>query len=201
MIVIIDGYNLIKQVYPKRDDPKIKAFFINELGLYKKIKGSDLKHIILVFDGGGFIHATREIKNGIAIIHSGIKQTADEWIIKYVGEHKQQELLVVTQDREIIQAVSKCAATVLGVHEFYTAMQNAIATKNTIMVASDTQDFIKYKHEESEGADSLLDLLMIQASIGLEPKKDEPTVLSERKPHSKASKEERMLTKKLKKII
>ena len=63
MIIIIDGYNLLKQVFPrvKRKLDKQRKKFISQLGYYKKQKLETIKDIIVVFDGGFFNHATREI--------------------------------------------------------------------------------------------------------------------------------------------
>ena len=73
MIILIDGYNLLKQVFPhirgKLDAQR--KFFVQQLGFYKHKKAKDIKDIIVVFDGGQLSHATREVWDGIVVIFSG----------------------------------------------------------------------------------------------------------------------------------
>ena len=110
MIVIIDGYNLLKQVFYKvkgKLDAQRKHF-IKQLGHYKSKKGDGIKEIIVVFDGGHFRHATREIHSGIVVVFSGQKSSADQWIAEYVEKHKGKEFLLVSKDRELISKCKKC---------------------------------------------------------------------------------------------
>ncbi len=128
MIIIIDGYNLLKQVFPhskKVLDP-YKKRFIEELAKYKRLKFQKISEIILVFDAGPLSHPTREIHQGVVVIYSGQRSTADDWIIGYIAKHKEKDLLVITKDRAIIHACSKKNTETMDVFTFYDVVKNRI---------------------------------------------------------------------------
>ena len=127
MIVVIDGYNLLKQLFPgKNCSDKQRNIFIRQLGYYKIKKTKEIKEIIVVFDAGPFAHASREIKNGVTIIFSGQKSNADNWIIEFVERKKNEELLIITMDRRLIEACGRGGARALSSLDFYHVMQKCI---------------------------------------------------------------------------
>lgn len=173
MIVMIDGYNLLKQVFHhtkgrleiKRTD------LISQLGLYKKKQYPSIKEIILVFDGGEFKHAIREIHSGVVVIFSGQRDSADEWIINFINKNKQKELLLVTRDRELIELCNKIAHNfdVVDPCDFHVLLQRVLLDSSGDGV-KDSEGVRKYENElddnmtvDREG----LDLLMSQADVDL----------------------------------
>ena len=74
MILVIDGYNLLKQIFPgiKESLEKQRLQFIRQLSYYKS-KKTDIKDIVVVFDAGPSSHATREVRSGIVVVYSGQK--------------------------------------------------------------------------------------------------------------------------------
>jgi predicted RNA-binding protein with PIN domain len=210
MIIIIDGYNLLKQIFPgsRQYLDKQKNVFIRHLALYKS-KKSEIKEIIIVFDAGPSTHATREIKNGIVVMYSGTKSNADEWIQEFVERNKGKDMLVVTLDRALKDACKKFNADSLSVYDFYGILkQNLIQEAQHTLERKQTNDLEKYESIElddiqQEIPNQALDLLMEQASVQIpHNKNDEPdtTRIRTKKTHT-PSKEERLIQKKLKKII
>lgn len=128
MIVVIDGYNLLKQIFPgaKGTLEKQRDQFIRQLGYYKQKKAQDIKEIIVVFDAGPFGHATREVKHGIVVVYSGQRSSADDWIIDFTARKKSEEILVVTMDRKLINLCGKNGASALGSLEFYALLNNIL---------------------------------------------------------------------------
>ncbi len=125
MIIIIDGYNLLKQIFPgaKRTLDKQRTAFIQQLAYYKS-KKPQISEIIVVFDAGPSTHATREIKSGVVVVYSGVKSSADAWILLFVERNKGKELLVVTLDRALREACHTFHADTLDVYEFYKMLQH-----------------------------------------------------------------------------
>ena len=117
MIVIIDGYNLLKQIFPgvKHTLDKQRTAFIQQLAYYKS-KKPQISEIIVVFDAGPSNHATRTVKSGIVVIFSGVKSSADNWILHFVERNKGKELLVVTLDRALKEACHTFHADTLDVY-------------------------------------------------------------------------------------
>jgi predicted RNA-binding protein with PIN domain len=128
MILIIDAYNLLKQIFPgvKNTLDKQKTAFIKQLAYYKVKKGDNISQIIVVFDAGPSNHATREIKSGIVVVYSGVRSSADNWILNFVERNKGQEILAVTSDRELRESCKKLNADSICVYEFYNILQQNI---------------------------------------------------------------------------
>ncbi len=127
MEIIIDGYNLLKasaSYQPKGDDwERARNRLIKGLQKYQSYK----KHkITVVFDGwkNGFPVEHREKEGAINIIFSRQGEKADE-VIKRMVLKGTGSPLVITSDREIIQAVERAGAHFLGSAEFDHKLQIA----------------------------------------------------------------------------
>jgi len=224
MIIVVDGYNLLKHIFPsdKKAFEKQRQSFIRQLAYYKHKKQSEIKDLIIVFDAGPERHATREVKSDVVIIFSGQKSTADMWIADYTKRHKGQEIVVVTTDKALSSACQLQGATVVRSAEFYTLVHNClredIYAKQEIQESGKALDLHKFKDlniivHELEELDKLenqkpinrqaLDLLMEEASISV-PKNFKEPHASEQK-HTKGnaqtpSKKEKHQLAKLKKL-
>ena len=211
MILIIDGYNLLKQIFPgvKGNLDKQRNAFIQQLAYYKSKKANQINEIIVVFDAGPSNHATRIVKSGIVVVFSGVKSSADAWILHFVERNKDKELLVVTLDRALREACQKFHADTLDVYEFYKLLQQNLLTHASQSFAPQHQIIEKYEEIDSKEninthIDSqALDLMMEQASIQM-PEKLQADVAEEivsRKGKAVAlSKKDRRMFKKIKKL-
>ncbi|MBD3273244.1 hypothetical protein GF385_02755 [Candidatus Dependentiae bacterium] len=209
LILIIDGYNLIKQVFHKVKGKleNQRNQIIKELGYYKKKRENGIKDIILVFDGGFTSHADRQIHDGVVVIFSGNKDSADDWIIKFVEKHKNEEMLLVTKDRKLKSACKNYGVDALGVYDFYDIVQNTILEDVEKEFKIKNKSFENVKKEEDYiyddqlkgfelGDSEALDILMSQADI-FESKKDEEKI---KKKSEKMSKKDKRIYKKIKKL-
>ena len=123
MHILIDGYNLIRQ------SPNLRRFerqsleagrkaLIEWLSLYRRRK----RHrITVVFDGwaGGSPLQERDSVSGIGLIYSPLGVKADE-IIKEISAATDEEILVVSSDREITSFAERHGKTALPSQEFET---------------------------------------------------------------------------------
>jgi predicted RNA-binding protein with PIN domain len=210
LIILIDGYNLLKQLFPglKETLEKQKNYLIKQLGYYKQKKLHEIKEIILVFDGGPFRHASREIHSGIVVIYSGQNSTADEWIIDFVEKNKEKEILLISLDRKLISCCQKYGADSLNVFDFYKILQSTLLEDIDIAPKQEKSDIQKYEdikalaEDENQAINNkALDLLMEQASFGLEKKEDDLYEQQSRESKAqKISKQEKKIYKKLKKL-
>jgi predicted RNA-binding protein with PIN domain len=124
MHIIIDGYNVLKQVLPlseNRISENQRRAFINLLNKYAIKKNHS---IIIVFDGGPTAGQTREKDHGIIVIHSGHRQSADYVINQYIEQHP-YNLLVVTSDNEIKETARRHKATNIEALEFYSLLKQS----------------------------------------------------------------------------
>lgn len=209
MVIIIDGYNLLKQLHPhaKENLKWHKKTLIKALGLYKKIKTGAIKEIILVFDGGVLAHATREVHQGIVVLESGHKKTADDWIIDYSERFKKQEITVVSMDRELCLACERHGSFSMSVFDFAHAVKLVIQQERSVgqdylvldpsLKKLDCDDVIT--DIDMPGAPEGLDALMAQASDGNLPRKSDADAKVPKK-QEKISKSDKEILKKIKKI-
>lgn len=215
MIIIIDGYNLLHYVFPgakgKRDNTR--ELLIRQMGYYKKKRSPGITQIIIVFDAGPFGHASREIRCDIIVMFSGQKSSADDWIIDYVGQHKNDDLLVVSMDRKLVEACESLGAISLGSVNFYALVQQAfLVNKNKkeheTGLATDLEvyDTSQYGDNEYPGDidKEVLDFLMEQSSVIIDKKKDDelPRAVMQNKKgaSSSLSRKDKKVLERLKKL-
>ena len=208
MIIVIDGYNLLRQVFPgaSRLTDRQRQRFIAELGAYRQLRSNE---IVLVFDSGPTHHATREIARGVIIIFSGQKRSADEWIIDFMQRNKGKELLLVSGDRKLIEACAEFDVDSIDVASFYQLLQGALAQSPEFIAEQEEGEWVhKYEHDEPLFGDQFLDektrreldLLMMQADIRRHPKIDEEGARPRKRVSKKPSRQEKRMIKKIKKL-
>ena len=119
--IIIDGYNLIRQSdtfgFLDRQSMQMgREALVDVLATYKKIKS----HIItVVFDGAQappLVPQRNRIK-GIIIQFSRNGETADA-VIKRLARKERQKALVVSSDREVVDAAESYGAATIGTEAF-----------------------------------------------------------------------------------
>ncbi len=213
MIILIDGYNLLRHIFPKEKGllEKQREQLILQLGFYWSKKKDEIKEIIVVFDAGPLRHATREIKAGVAIIFSGQKSSADEWILHYVEKHHNRDVLLVSLDRKLVQSCEEFDIVSMGVDEFYHTLKNFLMRevdgKDRKNVLSSVERYEPIDLYEDDGREqesrSALDLLMEEASLHV-MQKDDDTVSQKHKrkggTSKKLSKKKRKRYAKIKKL-
>jgi len=192
MIIVIDGYNVLKHADSDRKiGPQERRQFIQMLSRYHHRK----KHtIVLVFDGGPCTWPSKEVIAKVKVIYSGSRKTADTVIMDYIKDHYAKDLLLVSSDNELIRFAEKFEAVSIGSEEFYYLMQEALRSPFEPEVTEDV-------HVEIDESIEDLDELM-QAGSSSVPVKAED-VQHSGKSHSsmrKSSKQERALLKKLQKL-
>ena len=129
-----------------------------------------IQEIIVVFDGGEFGHASREVRSGIVIIFAGQKSNADNWILNYVEKHNGQDILLVTLDRKLTEECERFQTQSIDVFEFYNIVKNCLL-ENVEPQTSDRSELQIYDDSQTleelqTGIDrKALALLMQQASF------------------------------------
>ena len=195
MILVIDAYNVVKQAHsaPHISESE-KQQFIKELGWYAKKKGHA---IIAVFDGGSGERPEKERMHGIQVVHTGIHQSADEWIKDYFMQHQTYDMLLVSTDRELNRFVARLAFQSLDAMDFYALMRQAL--KNAASYQPTSSNLVVKIQEESN---PLLDVVMEHASQKiLHKSEDVQPKKNDRSSNARQlSKKERQILRKLKKL-
>ena len=129
MLIIIDGYNLIRQSdnlrrYEQKSLEAGRQALIARLKEYEKRK----KHqIAVIFDGGqsDWIDEGRDREGEIDIIYSRYGERADD-VIKRMAAQTAGDTIVVSSDREISSYVTQLGKTSLASPEFEVIMNKAM---------------------------------------------------------------------------
>jgi hypothetical protein len=130
MLILIDGYNLIRQSdilrsYEHKSLEAGRRALIARLAEYEKKKGHK---ITVVFDGwkSGSADEERDREGKINIIYSRYGEKADD-VIKRMAANSDEETIVVSSDREIASYITRCGKTSLASLEFEGIMNKVIS--------------------------------------------------------------------------
>ena len=121
MHILVDGYNFIRQsetlrLFERLSLERGRLELIRRLSGYKKFRPH---RITVVFDGwlGGPPVEERSREGGIDIIYSRKGEKADD-VIKRIARHAGEEMVVVTSDRGIQDAVNRCGSATISSRDF-----------------------------------------------------------------------------------
>lgn len=124
MILLIDGYNLIKQALQKAEISEYeRENFISRLGKYGKIRGHKVE---LVFDGGPTDNPLKESLYGVYVTYSGYKKSADDYIKDYLDRNRALDILLVSSDRDICRHAARLDVEQIDSVDFYSIMSDLL---------------------------------------------------------------------------
>lgn len=193
MEIIIDGYNLLKQILPHiMVSSRERNHFIARLNVYAKHKGHN---IICVFDGGDRERPTSDRIGKVTVVYSGYQLSADAYIKEYVAKRKAYDILLVSSDRELCVWAARYDIPSLDVHHFNTAL---LQGTNLNRQNAPEQQLVKVSEVQSQE----LDALMEEAAKQMVIKSEESDYRHKNRssPSYTPSKKERALLKKIKKL-
>lgn len=126
--IIIDGYNLLRQsdelVELERIDLELaRNHLIKMLSGYKRAKS--LK-IVVVFDAhiSGNLSQSSYMEKGIRVLFSKVGQSADD-LIKKMARETGKELVVVTNDHDIIDSIKRMGNISISSNDFLMKIEMA----------------------------------------------------------------------------
>lgn len=129
MKLLIDGYNLFKNIFKKSD----LTLQEKDSLLHKLIDYSEKKQLptFVVFDGGELPNRYVERHKLTTVVYAGTYKKADPLIIQMMSE-LQGEVVLITSDRELINKARSHKIFVLSTAHFaplFTKPKNALTTK------------------------------------------------------------------------
>lgn len=193
MILIIDGYNILKRQHGVRlIDDTIRKRFIHGVAAYARHSGNK---VVIVFDGGAQDDAYEEYGRNVQVVYSGTRETADDYIKRYVAQHNMKDLMLVTSDRELNRVADRYDIPSLDAHEFVLVLQYSEGERSGQHISANAP-IIKTSSEEIPELDALM-----ETASKMVPQKSDDVKASHRKSAAqKMSKKERELLKKVKKL-
>ncbi|MGE0009992.1 MAG: NYN domain-containing protein [Candidatus Babeliales bacterium] len=192
MIIVVDGYNVLKLVHKSKNiGESVRSQFLKQLAAYGKQRGHTL---VLVFDGGPYDMSTFERLGQATVVYVGYRETADDYIKRYLTEHRNREIVLVTHDRDLVSFASQLDIPTIGVWLFYEKV-----LKKEVQYGVQPPPVKGQAHKlHPEEVDAELDAMLEQADI-LEKVEYEPS--SDRAQYGKKqSKEKKSLETLLKKL-
>jgi uncharacterized protein len=142
MLIIIDGYNLIRQSeslrrFERKSLEAGRNALLARLAEYRKKKAHN---ITVVFDGGqsDWIDEGRDKEGEINIFYSRFGERADD-VIKRLAAAAEGDVIVVSSDREIASYANQLGKTSLASTEFETIMQRTIFAPPGMKPAAQTK--------------------------------------------------------------
>lgn len=195
MIILIDAYNMLKQIIAHREiGQRERTRFLSLLGQYSSKKDH---YLVIVFDGGPYEWVYKERVHGMQVVYSGVHETADDYIKQYIRDHKESDLLLVSDDRELNKYAARFSMPSISPRDFYILVQEALLEQTSEQLQTEER---ATKISDESSAD--IDLLMQEASRTVSTKRsDEPSMVhSGLADGKKLTKEERKLLQKLKKL-
>lgn len=194
MILVLDGYNILKQVTSTTTSEKERLHFINQLARYAKIKGHT---VVVVFDGGPTTWPSQELIQGVVVMYAGTRLSADDYIKQYMQAHKRREVLLVSSDRQLCLWVANLQIESMDAIVFYRLM-HAVVEEHTQQAPSKGNSVVKTTTEKNSEVDALME--DETSSYAGRKSEIEYTYDTRKRPSRRLSKGERQIMKKIKKL-
>lgn len=193
MKVLVDGYNVLKQITKNPHiHPSERTSFITELSRYARIKKLDM---LLVFDGLPADAEQIPIKSAIRIHFSGANRSADDYLKDRLESAHHSSTLLVSSDRELVLYAQEYEIPSIDADYFYQLVRVAL---NHQSVTPDRRTAELVKTTQSNNSD--LAALMEQWTQKIPVKDTPPNGLSITQQKSQQSKTEKKLLHILKKL-
>lgn len=194
MIIVVDAYNVVKQIVNKKEisEPE-RAAFLNQMHKYARQREHQM---ILVFDGGPNQWPEQEHDGNLSIVYSGYQETADNYIKHYLTQHKSKDLMLVSSDRELRDMADRLGVAWIDSVSFYRIVQQRIKEQLSTEKRSESMagPIVKTTATQEPG----LDELMQKATEHIEYKTEDETLVRHSK--EKVAKKKRMRMRKIDKL-
>jgi len=189
MILIVDAYNVLKQLKQGLINQFERSAFIKKIKSYAR----DKQHsVIVVFDGGDCRWPMIEKESPVTIVYSGERLSADDYIRRYLKEHKHKELLLVTDDRELKKNASRYDIDTMKSLTFYDRVISHIGGRSD---GDEDGPLIQLSSDAPSEVSALMD-----AIEKVPAKNEEHSRRSRQSSGFTPSKKERKIHKKMKKL-
>ncbi|RTL05894.1 hypothetical protein EKK58_06675 [Candidatus Dependentiae bacterium] len=190
MELLIDGYNLFKQIAGVQflSSVQIKSYVET---LFKYAEKKNLQ-TLLIFDGGLSSYPMHQQHGLLHIVYVGKHKTADDAIKQTIEEQAGKDILLVSSDRELNRIADYYNIASIDVHDFWEFVRCAF------QVQKKTMQKVGATIKTSRGSNPELDALMMCTK--LTPVKDDEEVEVTVCQWLKKSKIDKKLLQKIKKL-
>jgi predicted RNA-binding protein with PIN domain len=198
MILILDAYNILKQVYSvKHIAQGDQQKFIKQVAQLTNKRGFSA---YIVFDGGPSSYETVTHVGAVSVIYAGAGYSADGVIMRLLQEQKKLDPVLVTDDREIRNKAKELQLVSLKTYEFLTCLKTITepAKKNNHKIQVVLGECLKSYHKFD--AHNPVDQLMLglgDACVNKEEQEDGPVFMMPSQKLKKGDKKRQQVIDKL----
>ncbi len=121
MNILIDGYNLLKQLLGGQISDRQRKRFAEHAAEYATRKGHTL---YIIYDGGPYNRMTVEKNGRVITVYSSHKASADDIIKRYIEERLLKNILLVTTDRQLNAFADTYDVPSMDSLDFYECMKD-----------------------------------------------------------------------------
>jgi len=196
MIVLIDGYNVLKQISSAGHiSSSQRRAFINRLHSYAATHGHE---VILVFDGTMSDEDFVKKQHGVTVMYSGHQLDADTVLKRLCQRYKGFEAVLVSSDRDVCAYASLCRIPCLDavLFERLLTTHKQQASSGQAPTTQTVKSSGAAHKRAGHGSNQEIDDIMQQASRVMVIKHEDGTPSREKSPQTMSKKD-----KKLKKLV
>lgn len=152
MIIIVDGYNVLKQIVGnKLISSRERKHYVSLLERYSRKKHHT---IIVVFDGGEHILPYKETDGMVSVVYAGAQMNADTWIMRHIRTLNPSAVVLVSSDRTLVGEAEEYHITSIDSRDFHTIVQESCTPPHTTHTQSSGNPAVKlHPHETSQAED------------------------------------------------
>jgi predicted RNA-binding protein with PIN domain len=201
MIIIIDGYNVLKTVHATShiSDHK-REQFITQLIHYAHTSHNN---IFIIFDGGEGLRPTFYTRNGVTIVYAGYHDSADDVIKHLIDREQHRDVMLVSSDRELNHYAANVDVPSIDSTVFYGHIEERLQTLQQVANQPKIDVMVRKRpgHESSPEVDALMEEGSEKVFYKYEDKHEKN--LRDKyhtKPSNRLNKEEKKLSKIVKKL-
>jgi len=196
MIVIVDAYNILKYVHGSDGvGEREKEDFLSVVRVRARMKQYN---VIVVFDGGSSSYPLRYDDHGIEVMYAGNRQSADHAIEALCGTYRGREVVVVSADRMLCQAVKKLNAVCIEPPLYLHRIHESRRQKERGLVTALSYEDKDGKNISSEEFHAMMEKAAQQARVKAIDYEDVPS--SRMRPSQKKSRSETILERIIEKL-
>ena len=156
MIIVIDGYNLLKQVLHNKEEVTEyqRKSFIAQMEKYARQKNNSIQ---IFFDAGPETWSFHEDYDLVRVFYSGSLYSADDLIEFFLRENRDKDILLVTSDNRLQIFASDLSIVSMTSLDFYNFIKVKYK-KNTKRLSNYIKKIAK---DENKELDSLMRKVVI----------------------------------------
>ncbi len=167
MILLIDGYNVLHAVAQGHDkNNRSRDRFVELVAAYAHARGHEA---ILFFDGGTSPYPQESVVDGVTVVESGYRLSADDLLRQKLTDYPPETVIVASSDRAITDDAAAHGIVSIDADAFYYRMVDVLCDKSATPRIPTSRERATRLHRAGE--DTLVDLLMEKASAHVRPKK------------------------------